>query len=283
MGGKFHAMLSDPPYDLNFMGKDWDKSADYKVWGQALLPHLYPGALCLMFGGTRTWHRLAAGMEDAGFEMIDTLMWLHGQGFPKAKSIKAEGFDGWKTPSLKPAWEPVLMFRAPRQGLTYDACALRFGSGALNVDAGRIAIDLEMDASQLRTINRNRRTEDSSGQKWGMTKSNGDTPQVIKPEGRYPANAMLDEETGEMLGEKSRFFYVAKASIREKNAGLSGNNDHPTIKPIELNRWLASLLLPPNSVKPRRLLVPFSGVASEMIGALLAGWDEVVGVEKDAE
>ncbi|KKL83269.1 hypothetical protein LCGC14_1976460, partial [marine sediment metagenome] len=55
-----------------------------------------------------------------------------------------------------------------------------------------------------------------------------------------------------------------------------------TVKPITLIKWLATLLLPPDSVKPRRLLVPFAGVASEMIGAMQAGWDEVVGVEQDS-
>jgi len=92
--GKFHAVLCDPPYGIAFMGKEWDTvqgpsafQSRVKAWGEALMPLLYPGALVLMFGGTRMWHRLAAGVEDAGFEMWDTLMWLHGQGFPKAQDI----------------------------------------------------------------------------------------------------------------------------------------------------------------------------------------------------
>ena len=59
-------------------------------------------------------------------------------------------------------------------------------------------------------------------------------------------------------------------------------NVHPTVKSVSLCVWLASLLLPPDSVKPRRILVPFAGSGSEMIGALLAGWDEVIGIEQDA-
>ncbi|KKL74514.1 hypothetical protein LCGC14_2064150, partial [marine sediment metagenome] len=85
-GPKFHAVLSDPPYGLKFMGKDWDR-VSAKEWGDAMMPLLYPGAIVFMFGGTRTWHRLATGMEEAGFEMWDTFMWLHGQGFPKAQAI----------------------------------------------------------------------------------------------------------------------------------------------------------------------------------------------------
>ena len=60
-------------------------------------------------------------------------------------------------------------------------------------------------------------------------------------------------------------------------------NHHPTVKPIDLARYLATLLLPPAEYAPRRILVPFSGVGSEMIGAMLAGWEEVVGIEQDAE
>ena len=78
--------------------------------------------------------------------------------------------------------------------------------------------------------------------------------------------------------------YCAKSSRAERDAGLDGErNGHPTIKPLSLCKWLASLLLPPPEYAPRRLLVPFAGVASEMIGAGLAGWDEIVGVELLAE
>jgi len=77
-------------------------------------------------------------------------------------------------------------------------------------------------------------------------------------------------------GGASRFFYVAKAS-RSERAG----NDHPTVKPLALCEYLAMLILPPERPTPRRLLVPFSGSGSEMLGGLLAGWDHVTGVEWD--
>ncbi len=89
-------------------------------------------------------------------------------------------------------------------------------------------------------------------------------------------------------GGASRFFYVAKVSTTERNDGLDDlpelpdGNDHPTLKPVALTEYLAKLLLPPRSIgRPRRILVPFSGTGSEMIGALRAGWDEVVGIEND--
>lgn len=78
--------------------------------------------------------------------------------------------------------------------------------------------------------------------------------------------------------------YVPKVSPKERHAGLIGKeNIHPTLKPIELNRWLSTLLLPPPEYAPRRILVPFAGVLSEAIGAELAGWEEIVAVELTPE
>src|SRR5271170_4313781 len=115
-GPRFHALFSDFPYDLSFMGKDWDTNAQFKEWGQALLPVLCPGALALVFGGTRKWHRLAVGLEDAGFEVWDTMLWMYGSGFPKAQDLgkyiekvkPGEGapWNGYRTSVLKPGWEP---------------------------------------------------------------------------------------------------------------------------------------------------------------------------------
>src|SRR6478735_2198048 len=83
----FHGMLSDPPYGLSFMGKDWDKVVPGKdVWAEVLRV-LRPGAYCLVFGGTRTFHRLAVAMEDAGFEIRDVLSWMYGSGFPKSLNV----------------------------------------------------------------------------------------------------------------------------------------------------------------------------------------------------
>jgi len=83
----FDAMLTDPPYGLEFMGRDWDRVVPTaEVWGECLRV-LKPGAFALVFGGTRTWHRLAVALEDAGFEVRDTLMWLYGSGFPKSHDV----------------------------------------------------------------------------------------------------------------------------------------------------------------------------------------------------
>lgn len=90
------------------------------------------------------------------------------------------------------------------------------------------------------------------------------------------SNKRRDNTYANETGSASRFFYTAKVSTAEREGA-----DHPTMKPIDLTRYLAKLVLPPQRETPRRLLVPFAGVGSEMIGAILAGWDEVVGIEKD--
>lgn len=83
----------------------------------------------------------------------------------------------------------------------------------------------------------------------------------------------------EQIDEADPFYYHAKVNPKERNAGLDEKNPHPTLKPIGLMKYLATLLLPPAEYTPRRILVPFSGVSSEMIGAGLAGWEHVVGIE----
>ncbi len=81
------AIVTDPPYALEFMGKSWDKVLPSdEVWREALRV-LKPGGMALVFGGTRTFHRLTCSLEDAGFQIRDCLCWLYGSGFPKSLAI----------------------------------------------------------------------------------------------------------------------------------------------------------------------------------------------------
>ena len=83
------SVVTDPPYELGFMGKGWDNSGiayRVEVWSEALRV-LKPGGHLLAFGGTRTWHRLACAIEDAGFEMRDSIAWMYGSGFPKSLDV----------------------------------------------------------------------------------------------------------------------------------------------------------------------------------------------------
>ncbi len=340
---RYHAVLCDPPYFLGsivkrfgaigaaeastpigqrmargFMGQTWDGfespwhyQAWVTDWATLLLSHVYPGAVLLAFGGTRTYHRLASGLEDAGWGVCDSLIYLYGSGFPKGKNYLAlpEAWHGHNI-ALKPAYEPVVLARAPRASHTFAALARAFGTGAINVDGARV------------------KTNGDSPKEWvtprggiWTTDSSATSERVDNPAGRWPANVILDEHaaaaldaqsgesvsTGGRIGNKdggiavpggrwekgdpgygdsggaSRYFYCAKAAAWEREAGLSKRSPHPTVKPIALTEYLARLILPPALDEPRRLLVPFAGSGSEMIGALLAGWDVVTGIEQSPE
>jgi site-specific DNA-methyltransferase (adenine-specific) len=390
----FDALLCDPPYGFSFMGKKWDYDVpSTDTWREALRV-LKPGAPLLSFGGARTFHRIAIGIEDAGFELRDCLMWLYGKGFPKSQNIglaidKAAGatrevvgsrvltgnaaistkdkggtygvqvgsippktvdvtapatdlaqqWDGYGT-ALKPAYEPILLARKPLVG-TMAANVAAHGVGGLAIDACKIARAVD-DVSGYAATGSKAAPNLAMGRQY---------ERAAKPDdaGRWPANLILDDDSAAALdasvpptksapykanqaagavlpmetrtaggydepaGGPSRFFYCAKVSTKERErgcdalpmrsagevteredgsagldnpragAGRTGGarNHHPTLKPIALTKWLASLIKPPTA--GAKLLVPFSGAGSEMIGALQAGWPLVLGIEGEAE
>jgi site-specific DNA-methyltransferase (adenine-specific) len=292
--GCITAIVTDPPYGLEFMGKGWDKVLPpVEVWRECLRV-LRPGGHALIFGGTRTYHRLACAVEDAGFEVRDCLMWLYGQGFPKSKNLDGT-FEGWGT-ALKPAWEPILLARKPLIGTVERNCR-EHGTGALNIDGCRT------DTKPRLTGTRNPEAGAGSGNCY--TGSDGRKQMAYDlnpPTGRWPANLVLDQEaaaqldaqTGELkagvavnrnrCGEKpnsiygkfaesfgedvgygdtggaSRFFYCAKASKADRGEG----NSHPTVKPVELMRWLVRLVKGPQD---NLILDPFAGSGTTGVAA----------------
>ena len=427
------AIVCDPPYGLEFMGKDWDRLGGnrtsktgigeretpwvspqgwnrYRCANCGHLPHggspckcgnqqlvsdnrmllmqdwhytwavealrvLKPGGYLLAFGGTRTYHRLVCALEDAGFEIRDTVAWLYGQGFPKSLNVskaidKAAGakrevvgtkvgqpgyslgqmdnpggvamegningslrhpeaecavtapatpdaarWEGWGT-ALKPAFEPIVVARKPLSERTVAANVLRWGTGALNIDACRI--EGPLDPANEKRIGRDYTTEESN---FGDSAPMGQKTHAVvggNPAGRWPANVALDEEAAVLLDEQagklhapanqgtdrtgcggiwkggaggpagysgfsdsggaSRFFYVAKAGKKERNAGLPEDekNDHPTVKPVALMRWLCRLVTPPSG----RVLDPFTGSGSAGVAALQEHF-EYIGIEKE--
>lgn len=378
----FDAVFCDPPYGLSasgkaqtrdqvvsgkgFMGAAWDCALPSPEDWREMYRVLKPGAPLLAFGGTRTWHRLAVTIEDAGFEIRDTLVYLYGSGMPKSQSAdkaldKAAGatrevvgtrtlsgsaalstkekggtyaanttavgrsvevpitvpatdlakqWKGYGT-ALKPAWEPCILARKPLDG-TMVHNINEHGVGPINIDGCRVG---DKGGTAKGTFPKGA-TKNTYGN--GI---NGACEIVQLDAGRWPANVILDEEAAQALDEAvgdrpstltgkadpskrhdnpgdnggassfgggnsavyadgggpSRFFYTAKANKRERGEG----NDHPTLKPLALCEYFAKLILPPNP--EARLLVPFSGSGSEMIGALLAGWQHVCGIEGEAK
>src|SRR5690554_6451978 len=81
------SVATDPPYGLGFMGREWDDLPPGEPWARECLRVLKPGGHLLAFGGSRTWHRLAVAVEDAGFEIRDSIAWLYGSGFPKSLDV----------------------------------------------------------------------------------------------------------------------------------------------------------------------------------------------------
>jgi site-specific DNA-methyltransferase (adenine-specific) len=320
----FDSCVTDPPYELKFMGRKWDSTGiaySVELWREVLRV-LKPGARLLAFGGTRTYHRMTCAIEDAGFVIEDCIMWVYGQGFPKHGS------------KLKPAYEPIVVAR--KGGVTN-----------LNIDACRIP-----GAVPTCTQGQSR----NAGAIYGADQRN---LREFKPNdgGRWPANVILDEEAAAVLDEQSgtlssgfmsaeqerkashgkggyhggfvqppspngtygdsggasRFFYCAKASRKEREAGLdelplkdhgmSGGaqgaldrgedayqqesiglnrivkvrNTHPTVKPLALMRYLVRLVTPPGG----RVLDHFAGSYTTLVACAYEGFDGV-GIDREA-
>jgi hypothetical protein len=136
-------VVTDPPYGLAFKDETWDGGEladphDFQAfccaWAEQAKRVLRPGGHLLCFGATRTFHRLVSGIEDAGLEIRDMLLWLHAAGMPKSRRLP-----GGLGTALKPAYEPILLARAPLPtGGTVVGTISRYGTGGLSVDATRL-------------------------------------------------------------------------------------------------------------------------------------------------
>jgi hypothetical protein len=369
--GSVDAVVTDPPYELGFMGKAWDASGvafQVATW-EAVLRVLKPGGHLLAFGGTRTYHRMTCAIEDAGFDVRDCLQWIYGSGFPKSLDVSkaidkaagaeravvgryelpdvsdgrrgkgwectnttdagmfgvsgqslvtapatssAQQWQGWGT-ALKPAYEPIVLARKPLIG-TVAANVQQHGTGAINVDGCRVALT-QYDHEEYipnRVGYKDGIEHVQKGRSGAGFIGQPHDSQVIKPNGRWPANilhdgsedvlALFPQTTSGALnqasvtasnriygqhsgypdpnvyqpntGSAARFFYCAKASRSERGDG----NTHPTVKPLALMRYLVRLIAPPNGL----VLDPFTGSGTTGIAAIREGM-RFLGIEQSAE
>jgi site-specific DNA-methyltransferase (adenine-specific) len=354
------AIVTDPPYGLKFMGKKWDYDVPSKeIWTEALRV-LKPGGYLLSFGGSRTYHRMAVAIEDAGFEIRDQIMWVYGSGFPKSHNIgkavdKLQGnerevtgiqeregrssgilgkkvqitrelstgiseWEGWGT-ALKPAHEPIVVARKPLSEKTVAKNVLKWGTGGINIDESRVDYQNNNDLKQVQdklssfkgakhkgiSAIIKKQIDDGYRKKWTTDKQfKAETNQ----NGRFPANFIhdgSDEVVGLFPNNSQRFFYCAKASKRERNAGCEGlkekhkshitsqnfensltgsgnernilhKNNHPTVKPIALMEYLIKLV----SRDGATILDPFMGSGTTGIACKNLGFD-FIGIELNEE
>lgn len=293
------AVVTDPPYGLSFMGKRWDYDVpSTEIWAECLRV-LKPGGYLLAFAGTRTQHRMAVRIEDAGFEIRDMLAWMYGSGFPKSHNLDGE-HQGWGT-ALKPAMEPITMARKPFKA-TVAQNVQEWGTGAINIDGCRIGAD---DKCQPPKAGYKRHETDAAYAFAGDAKFQT-TGTNIHPDTRWPANVMHDgsAEILQGMGDAARFFYTPKACKDDRDDGCEmmdakqyshdgrdkaienayqrndsqARNFHPTVKPTDLMRYLCRMVTPTGGV----VLDPFTGSGSTGRGAVLEGF-RFIGCEMDAD
>lgn len=229
------SIVTDPPYGLGFMGNGWDHNVPGIEFWTLALKVAKPGAHLLAFGGTKTFHRLMCAIEDSGWEIRDTIMWVYGTGQPKSKTMH-----------LKPAWEPVVLARKPMIGKLEDNLEY-CGTGKLNIESCRVGVEQIHSSGEV-------------SHAWRAKEGRTDIP-APKPHtstGRWPANLIHDGSndvvdlfplTGPSSnrprhnseynsiakgkdnthityghadngGSAARFFYCAKASRTDRDEGL---------------------------------------------------------------
>ncbi|WP_313237837.1 DNA methyltransferase [Delftia acidovorans] len=239
-----------------------------RCWAMECLRVLKPGGHLLAFGAPRQYHRLACGIEDAGFDVRDTLGWIFSSGFPKSHNLAGD-WDGWGT-ALKPAWESIVLARKPLTS-TVAENVLAHGTGALNIDGCRVPVDASDDIHA-----KNPHTKGGFGH--GNAAVYGDSagaPAYNPSSGRWPANLIHGGgEPAALLGEAARYFYCAKANKRDRGAG----NNHPTVKPTDLMAYLCRLVTPPGGL----VLDPFMGSGSTGKACMREGF-RFLGIEREAE
>lgn len=185
------SIVTDPPYGIKFMSKKWDYDIpSVDIW-KGCFRILKPGSYVLAFGSTRTYHRLVVNIEDAGFDILDQIQWIFGNGFPKSKY------------SLKPANEPICLARKPYIGSVDDNIE-KYKTGGLNIDECRIWTDDVLQDTKKQIGDNN----------VGTFITNSDMIYHQNENGRWPSNIIFSHHPEcEFLGYKK---------VKNKSGSLSG-------------------------------------------------------------
>ena len=245
----FDSCITDPPYELNFMGKGWDRSgiAFRKETWEQVYRVLKPGAYLCAFGGSRTFHRIACAIEDAGFEIRDTIMWLYGSGFPKSHNVgldidKRFGCENrghriatanryHPDGTLEPNGENLPPYEGKtEEGKKWSGYGTCLKPAYEPIIVARKPIEKSVAENVLKygcgAINIDECRVGNEIIKGGTT------PDFKDHEGRFPSNVILtydetdyDEVCGGMSkndngDSSSRYFYCAKASKKDRDEGL---------------------------------------------------------------
>ena len=266
-GVQVDSVVTDPPYELGFMGRSWDSTgiAFQKETWELALKLLKPGGHLLAFSASRNYHRMAVAIEDVGFEIRDQMMWLYGSGFPKSmnvgkafdKKLGNSEWEGWGT-ALKPAHEPIVMARKPLSEKSIVDNVLKHGTGAINIDECRVEGKVKrpdtnpdfrdvakkamaeggqdkLNFNQITGAKRKkvvRKSRNESGV-WtdgnsGM-KAEGTQYADADPRGRFPANVMHDgSDVVQDIFPNTKTTYVSKHHANNRTTESAvGDLGHP--------------------------------------------------------
>lgn len=294
------SVVCDPPYGISFMNKHWDYDIPSVETWREVFRVLKPGGYVLSFAGTRTQHRMAAAIEDAGFEIRDMIAWVYATGMPKHQS------------HLKPALEPITVARKPASKATLlniDACRIAVKDEVINVPqsdptkrSGVVGSNLGISNSDIEKFQAAQRASvektmtlgrypanlihdgsddvvalfpdsDGAGKSLPRVKITGYGDGAVgKGKSEYFGGERIPFESGS--GSAARFFYCTKASKKDRGEG----NNHVTVKPTDLMRYLCRLVTPPNGT----VLDPWAGSGSTGKAATLEGF-HFVGIDLDSD
>ncbi len=232
----FHSCITDPPYGMGM--DEWDHSVPtVDIWREVYRT-LRPGAFCLSFCSPELYHRMAVNVEDAGFMIKDQIMWM--------TTTKMTKFN-----RLKPAHEPIVVAQKPYKGSlksNYD----EWGCGLIDIDNNRVPWDKKPPTGWVKDGGK-RRTFGREGKTTGTQKEFGTVD--ANPNGRYPSNIIGDVES-----QHQKYFYAPRATRKEKGS----DNNHPTVKPVNLMEYLIRVYSPVKSI----VLDPFCGSGTTGVAAI---------------